>query len=134
MIQPADASLLFDNSGEHGTYSISDAIMPLFSAEGLRKNKFPFWRKPERQMQGAATQAMPQRIVEERQRGRCLSGAAPRRAAARKAAGFVARSLHTAAGMRLARVSPSALRASSKMGSYSCADPKESSPLWRHRF
>ena len=39
--------------------------------------------------------------------------ATPRRAAARKAAGFVARSLHTAAGMLLARASPSTLRASS---------------------
>jgi len=28
-------------------------------------------------MQGAATQAMPQRIVEERQRSRCLRGAPP---------------------------------------------------------
>ena len=66
-------------------------------------------------MQGAATQSMPQRIVEERQRSRCLPAAAPLRAAARRLAGFVARSLHTAVGMRLARASPSSLRASSKM-------------------
>ena len=51
------------------------------------------------QMRGAATQAMPQRIFEERQRSRCPLSATPRRAAARKAAGFVARSLHTAAGI-----------------------------------
>jgi len=50
-------------------------------------------------------------------------GAAPRWAAARKAAGFVARSLHTTAGMRVARASPSTLRASSKMGSYFYAGP-----------
>lgn len=52
------------------------------------------------------------------------SPAAPRRAAARKAAGFVARALHTSAGMRVARASPSTLRPSSKMGSYFCAGPK----------
>jgi hypothetical protein len=67
------------------------------------------------QMQGPATQAMPVRIGEERQRSRCLSAAAPCKAAARKLAGFVARSLHTAEGMRLARASPSTLRVSSKM-------------------
>ena len=70
-------------------------------------------RAPGRQMRGAATQAMPQRIVEERQRSRCLPAAAPLWAAARRVAGFVARSLHTVAGMLLARASPSTLRASS---------------------
>ena len=42
-------------------------------------NSYKFWRTPKRQMQGAATQAMPQRIVEERQRSRCLVGVAPGR-------------------------------------------------------
>ena len=67
-------------------------------------------------MQGAATQAMPLRIVEERQRSRYASfAAAPLRAAARRPAGFVARSANTAAGMRLARAAPSGLGASSKV-------------------
>jgi hypothetical protein len=52
-------------------------------------------RAPGGQMQGAATQAMPLSIVEERQRSRCLPAAAPLWAAARRPAGFVARSLHT---------------------------------------
>ena len=46
-------------------------------------------------MQGAATQAMPLRIVEERQRRRCPHAAAPLRAVVRRPAGSVARSLHT---------------------------------------
>jgi hypothetical protein len=52
-------------------------------------------RAPGGQMQGAATQAMPWCIVEERQRSRCPPAAAPLRAAARRPAGFVARSLQT---------------------------------------
>ena len=54
-------------------------------------------------MRGAATQAMPWCIVEERQRSRCPPAAAPLRAAARRPAGFVARS------------SPAGLGACSKM-------------------
>src|SRR5213083_2875344 len=54
-------------------------------------------------------------IVEERQRRRCPPAAAPLRAAARKPAGCVARSLHTAAGMLVARALPAGLGASSKM-------------------
>jgi hypothetical protein len=72
-------------------------------------------RAPGGQMQGAATQAMPRRIVEETQRSRCPPAAAPLRAAARRPAGFVARSLHTAAGMLVARAAPSGLRTSSKV-------------------
>src|SRR5213595_3321646 len=49
-------------------------------------------------MRGAATKAMSD-IVEERQRGRCPPAAAPLRAAARRLAGFVARSSHTAPGI-----------------------------------
>jgi len=48
-------------------------------------------------MRGAATKAMSD-IVEERQRSRCPPAAAPLRAAARRLAGFVARSSHTAPG------------------------------------
>ncbi|PYU92391.1 MAG: hypothetical protein DMG08_12945 [Acidobacteria bacterium] len=71
-------------------------------------------RAPGGQMQGAATQAMSD-IVEERQRRRCPPAAAPLRAAARRPAGCVARSLHTAAGMLVARALPAGLGASSKM-------------------
>src|SRR5438067_8422348 len=46
-------------------------------------------------MRGAATKAMSD-IVEERQQRRCPPAAAPLRAAARRPAGFVARSSHTA--------------------------------------
>src|SRR5438132_13468255 len=49
-------------------------------------------------MRGAATKAMSD-IVEERQRSRCPPAAAPLRAAARRLAGFVARSSHTAPGI-----------------------------------
>ena len=51
-------------------------------------------------MRGAATQAMPGRIVEERQQSRYAPfAAAPLWAAARRPAGFVARSSHTAPGI-----------------------------------
>src|SRR5437667_4424954 len=66
-------------------------------------------------MRGAATQAMPVCIVEERQQSRCPPAAAPLRAAARRPAGGVARSLHTAPGMLVARALPAGLGASSKM-------------------
>src|SRR5947208_14833307 len=66
-------------------------------------------------MRGAATQAMPLCIVEERQQSRCPPAAAPLRAAARRPAGGVARSLHTAPGMLVARALPAGLGASSKM-------------------
>src|SRR5437773_8888175 len=59
-------------------------------------------------MRGAATKAMSD-IVEERQRSRCPPSAAPLRAAARRLAGCVARSLHTAAGMLVARALAKAL-------------------------
>jgi len=73
-------------------------------------------RAPGGQMRGAATQAMPVCIVEERQQSRYAPfGAAPLRAAARRPAGFVARSLHTAPGMLVARALPAGLGASSKM-------------------
>src|SRR5207245_2642090 len=54
---------------------------------------------PGGQMRGAATKAMSD-IVEERQRRRYAPfAAAPLRAAARRLAGFVARSSHTAPGI-----------------------------------
>ena len=71
-------------------------------------------RAPGGQMRGAATQAMSD-IVEERQQSRCPPAAAPLRAAARRPAGGVARSLHTAPGMLVARALPAGLGASSKM-------------------
>ena len=70
-------------------------------------------RAPGGQMQGAATQAMFF-IVEERQRSRCPSAAAPRRAAAPGPNGFVARSSHTGS-MLVARASPLGPGACSKM-------------------
>jgi hypothetical protein len=66
-------------------------------------------------MQGAATQAMPLRIVEERQRSRCPPQPRPVGLQVQRPAGFVARSLHTTAGMLVARASPSGLWTSSKM-------------------
>src|SRR6266540_3380418 len=55
-------------------------------------------RAPGGQMRGAATKAMSD-IAEERQQSRCPPAAAPLRAAARRPAGFVARSSHTAPGI-----------------------------------
>src|SRR5436309_3366492 len=55
-------------------------------------------RAPGGQMRGAATKSMSD-IVEERQQSRCPPAAAPLRAAARRTAGFVARSSHTAPGI-----------------------------------
>ena len=85
-------------------------------SKGLSKNNVcTLARAPGGQIRGAATQAMPACIVEERQRSRCLPAAAPLRAAARSPAGFVARSLHTTSGMLVARASPAGLGASSKV-------------------
>jgi hypothetical protein len=75
-------------------------------------------------MQGAATQAMPLCIVEERQRRRCPPAAAPLWAEARRPAGCVARSLHTTPGMLVARALPAGLRASAKCKRYSLTGPK----------
>src|SRR5438552_3826580 len=64
-------------------------------------------RAPGGQMRGAATQAMPVCIVEERQQSRYAPfAAAPLRAAARRPAGGVARSLHTAPRTLAARALP----------------------------
>ena len=61
--------------------------------KGSRRNKFPFWRE-RRAGRGTATKAMSD-IAEERQQSRY----APFAAAARRPAGFVARSSHTAPGI-----------------------------------
>ena len=58
------------------------------------------------------------------QRSRWPDGAPPLRAGALWRAGFVAHSLQTAAGMLVVRASPARQIASSKIGSYSCTDPK----------
>src|SRR5881392_3411908 len=66
-------------------------------------------------MRGAATKAMSG-IAEERQQRRYAPfAAAPLRAAARRPAGFVARSSHTAWVLLVARASPAGLGASSKV-------------------
>src|SRR5438552_10602611 len=83
-------------------------------------------------MRGAATQAMPVCIGEERQQSRCRPAAAPLRAAARRPAGGVARPLHTAPaapGMLVARALPAGLGASSKMYTLFPDGPLVGSPL-----
>jgi len=74
-------------------------------------------------MLGGATQAMPLCIVEERQQRRRPLAAAPLRAAARRPAGCVARSLHTAPGMLVARALPAGLGACSKVQMLFCDGP-----------
>jgi hypothetical protein len=107
-----------DKRANRDRMSATYARLPLmFEAKGLsRNNRSTLARAPGGQMQGAATQAMSMHIVEERQRSRCPPAAAPLRAAARRPAGFVARSLHTAESMLVARASPAGLGASSKVG------------------
>src|SRR5438552_5086530 len=81
-------------------------------------------RAPGGQMRGAATQAMPVCIVEERQQSRYAPfAAAPLRAAARRPAGGVARSLHTAPGMLVARSLPAGLGAAAKCTPYFLTGP-----------
>src|SRR5207248_4031624 len=74
-----------------------------------------FWRERRAGRCKAPRRRRCRDIVEERQRRRCPPAAAPLRAAARRPAGCVARSLHTAAGMLVARALPAGLGASSKM-------------------
>src|SRR6266581_2341616 len=85
------------------------------TAKGPSENKVCILaRAPGGQMQGAAMRGMwghgrggqPRKMP---------PAAAPLRAAARRPAGCVARSLHTAAGMLVARALPAGLGASSKM-------------------
>src|SRR5437870_5526870 len=83
-----------------------------------QKIRCAFWRKRRAGRCKAPRRRRCGGIVEERQRRRCPSAAAPLRAAARRPAGCVARSLHTAAdaaGMLVARALPAGLGASSKM-------------------
>ena len=74
-------------------------------------NVYTLARVPGGQMRGAATQAMPVRIVEERQRSRCPP------------AGLVARSLYTTSGMLVARASPAGLGPAAKCKRYSLTGP-----------
>ena len=84
----------------------------------------PLWRERRAGRCKAPRRRRCGHIVEERQRRRCPPTAAPRRAAARRPAGCVARSLHTAAGMLVARVLPAGLGAAAKWACYSVTDPK----------
>src|SRR5438034_899763 len=80
-----------------------------------QKIRCAFWRERRAGRCKAPRRRRCGGIVEERQRRRCPPAAAPLRAAARRPAGCVARSLHTAAGMLVARALPAGLGASSKM-------------------
>src|SRR6266498_693460 len=72
-------------------------------------------RAPGGQMRGAATKAMSD-IAEERQQRRYAPfAAAPLRAAARRPAGFVARSSHTAWVLLVARALPAGLQQNVKL-------------------
>ena len=80
-----------------------------------QKIRCAFWRERRAGRCKAPRRRRCGGIVEERQRRRCPPAAAPLRAAARRPAGCVARSLHTAVGMLVARALPAGLGASSKM-------------------
>ena len=80
-----------------------------------QKIRCAFWRERRAGRCKAPRRRRCGDIVEERQRRRCPPAAAPLRAAARRPAGGVARSLHTAPGMLVARALPAGLGASSKM-------------------
>src|SRR5947208_11279059 len=80
-----------------------------------QKIRCAFWRERRAGRCKAPRRRRCGDIVEERERRRCPPAAAPLRAAARRPAGGVARSLHTAAGMLVARALPAGLGASSKM-------------------
>src|SRR5438552_11096749 len=94
-------------------------LSALCRAGGLRARqeiRCAFWRERRAGRCKAPRRRRCGDIVEERQRRRYApSAAAPLRAAARRPAGCVARSLHTAAGMLVARALPAGLGASSKM-------------------
>src|SRR5213592_1664500 len=93
-------------------------LSTLCRAGGLRARqeiRCAFWRERRAGRCKAPRRRRCSDIVEERQRRRCPPAAAPLRAAARRPPGCVARSLHTAAGMLVARALPAGLGASSKM-------------------
>src|SRR6266542_4670744 len=75
-------------------------------AKGSRKNKLAFWRERRAGRCKAPRRRRCGDIVEERQRRRCPPAAAPLRAAARRPAGCVARSLHTAAAELYTQLTP----------------------------
>ena len=84
---------------------------------------------PGGRMRGAATQALPLSTVEERQQSGCPPAAAPLRAAVRRHAGCVARSLHTRS-MLVARALPACLGTAANCTCYFCADPEKGTALF----
>src|SRR5207247_7348435 len=93
-------------------------LSTLCRAGGLRARqeiRCAFWRERRAGRCKAPRRRRCSDIVEDRQRRRCPPAAAPLRAAARRLPGCVARSLHTATGMLVARALPAGLGASSKM-------------------
>src|SRR5436190_2561123 len=109
-------SILLTSQPAQGSVHREAGLSREYLAKGPSGNKVCILaRAPGGQMRGAATQAMPVCIVEERQQSRCPPAAAPLRAAAPRPAGGVGRSLHTAPGMLVARALPAGLGASSKM-------------------
>src|SRR6266516_3321866 len=80
-----------------------------------QKIRCAFWRERRAGRCKAPRRRRCRVLAEEQQRRRCPPAAAPLRAAARRPAGCVARSLHPAAGMLVARALPAGLGASSKM-------------------
>src|SRR5881409_3635341 len=95
-----------------GQFGLSFAAKPLRARQEIR---CAFWRERRAGRCKAPRRRRCSDIVEERQRRRCPPAAGPLRAAARRPSGCVARSLHTAAGMLVARALPAGLGASSKM-------------------
>src|SRR6184192_3133375 len=101
-----------------GTASVVPDSAPAGRKElrARQKIRCAFWRERRAGRCKAPRRRRCGDIVEERQRRRYAPfAAAPLRAAARRPAGCVARSLHTAAGMLVARALPAGLGASSKM-------------------
>src|SRR6059036_3598534 len=102
-------SILLTSQPAQGRAHREAGLSREYLAKGPSGNKVCILaRAPGGQMRGAATQAMPVCIVEERQQSRCPPAAAPLRAAARRPAGGVARSLHTAPAERGTHLTPRA--------------------------
>src|SRR6266581_8800950 len=99
----------------HLSLIICEDILRVSAVRARQEIRWAFWRERRAGRCEAPRRRRCGDIVEERQRRRCPPAAAPLRAAARRPAGCVARSLHTAAGMLVARALPAGLGASSKM-------------------
>src|SRR5437867_2892724 len=108
-----------------GTASVATDSAPAGRKElrARQEIRCAFWRERRAGRCKAPRRRRCGDIVEERQRRRCPPAAAPLRAAARRPAGCVARSLHTAAGMLVARALPAGLGASSKCTPYFLTGP-----------